>query len=90
MTGIPNPNFYSEKLVEIDTLTSSSLIWVGNNPLGTLQPLIIQITINNITGSFININLLTHPSWFERYSYRSVNVESGTKYKALIQFKNGP
>lgn len=44
-------------LVEIDAYNSDSLIWVGNNPTGTSLPLIIHIKLDNVTGTFININL---------------------------------
>ena len=33
-SGIPNPNSYSEKLIDIDAKTSGSLVWVGTNPTG--------------------------------------------------------
>jgi hypothetical protein len=41
--GIPNPNLYSELLLDIDKKTSGTLVWVGNNPSGLLYPLIIHI-----------------------------------------------
>jgi hypothetical protein len=59
--GIPNPNSYPEKLLDIDAKTGESLIWIGNNPTTPSFPVIILIKLNNITGSFININWLTHP-----------------------------
>jgi hypothetical protein len=74
-------------MLDIDAKTSGSLVWVGNNPTDmSLQPLplIIHILLNNITGSYTNINLLSHPSWPNLYSIRAVNIESDTKFKALI------
>ena len=30
--GIPNPNSYPEKLLDIDAKTGETLIWIGNHP----------------------------------------------------------
>jgi hypothetical protein len=56
---------------------------VGTNPTGLTMPLIIHMQLNNLTGSIININLLTHPSWSGFYSIRAINIESVAKFKAL-------
>lgn len=48
--GIPNPNIFSEKLLEIDAQTAGSLVWVGDNPSSPSSPLIIHILLNNVTG----------------------------------------
>lgn len=82
--GIPNSNSYPEKLLDIDAKTGESLIWIGNNPITPSFPVIILIKLNNVTGSFININWLTHPTTLGQYSVRAVNIESEKMYKALI------
>ena len=54
--GILSLSTYTEKLLDIDDKTGESLIWIGNHPTLIAYPLIIIIKLNNVTGSFININ----------------------------------
>jgi hypothetical protein len=70
--------------VEIYSYTSESLLWVGNNPTGLTMPLIIHLKLNNVTGSIINIDMLTHPLFSDHYSIRALNIESVMKFKALV------
>jgi hypothetical protein len=48
--GIPNPNSFTEKLLDIDAKTGENLIWIGNNPTTPSFPMIILLKLNNVTG----------------------------------------
>jgi hypothetical protein len=61
--GIPSLISYPEKLLDIDAKTGESLIWIGNHHTSPTFPLIVLIKLNNITGSFTNINRLTHQTF---------------------------